>query len=644
MSALTTKTFEIPASVKATAIKRRFLPASDQPKGAPSPSVQDDLINRIGTDNRHDISDGLPLTLDVFPDFRWILMALMYYSNVYYSSIDIKNRSKTSPLTVCMYFLVLVHAHLLVSDLFLRHTPSSWANHFMNDSSRREYLEFLLALPVPTVLKKFLDTLTETKDPRRPHVQVCSTAAGFSLSHDFGRFFSPVSFLQAHTLAATVSARGDTDSVLSTFYSKEFASGLLNGQVFGQHLNSTANVLDYASKLAQSFAALFNPVIERSIQRRNSFAPTPVTRYEFTDKSDFNPYILMLHATDNDISEMQSVLESVSAALSNVLPFSGQLGALYDNMQGLDILRHGYSTFALPTWHYGAVSIPSATRRLKTQNHKERASTLKFLQSVTVKNDKDTKYPTDDGTINKILYLVKKVTKSENFPDPAKDFRLFSPRYDVNPRVRILDPYDLNVSSLSSVVYAGLIIESLEIDGSIVLHPDVDATLDECNSQVLQSAVPLSHVRRATSFTGSATTTAVDAINRVIHQHSSQKAALSLYDAGEHRIGTFDDKVAEDIPQDLPGFRTREHTSWFSRMFNVLAFKTTSPESTVDDTTVHAAHGSLICWSPYRYVSQSWTKGTQAPHVYMLLNWRTNYGMNVPLAEIAHPSDLLPIN
>lgn len=640
----TTKAFEIPTSVKAAAIKKRFQPSTDQPKGAPTPTVKDDLITRIGTDRKHDISDGLPLTIDTQPDFRWIFMSLMYYSNLYYSTIDVKNRSKTSPMTICLYFTIIVYAHLLVSDLFLRHTPSHWANQFMNDSARRDYLEFLLALPVPDFLVKFLEALTETKDPRRPLVQTCPSFAGYSYEHDYGRYFPPSLFLQAHTLAATVSARGDTDSVLGKLFDTLAWTGTKLGNLFGQHINATANILDYSSKLIQAFYGLYNPVVERSIQRRNSFAPTPCTPYEFTSSADFNPYVCFLHATDNDISEMTTVLESVSTALTTVVSFKGQLGTLYDNLSGLDILRHGYSSFSLPTWHTGSVGLPTRTKAIKVQNAKERATTIHFLQTFTAANTVDLKYPTDESTINKILYLVKKVTKSDNFPDPDFDFRSFHPKYDVTPRIRVLDPYDMNVSTLSSVVYSGLIIESFEIDGSIVLQPDVDATLDECNSQVLQSAVPISAIRRAISLGSTDAIHRVDVQQRVQHSATSQKASVSLIDAGEHRLGVFDLKVSEAIPTDLPAFRIREHTSWFSRMYNIIAYKTKSPEASSDDTDPRVTNGNIIAWSPYRYVAQTWKPDSRASNCYMLLNMRTNYGMNIPLAEIAHPADLIPIN
>nr|UYB78866.1 coat protein [Gaeumannomyces tritici partitivirus 3] len=640
----TTKAFEIPTSVKAAAIKRRFQPATEQPKGAPSPTVKDDLISRIGTDRKHDASDGLPVTIDCQPDFRWIFMALMYYSNLYYSTIDVKNKSKTSPMTVCMYFLVIINAHMLVSDLFLRHTPSHWANQFMNDSSRRDYLEFLLALPVPDFLMKFIETLTETKDPRRPLVSTCPSFAGFSYYHDFGRYFPPALFLQAHTLAATVSARGDTDSVLGKLFDSNAWNAVKIGQLLGQHINASANVLDYSSKLIQAFYSMYNPVVERSLQRRNSFAPTPCTPYEENTKETFNPYICFLHATDSDITEMTTVLESVSNALSTVVTFKGQLGSLYDSLNGLDILRHGYSSYALPTWHHASVGLPTRTKAIKVQNAKERASTLVFLQTFTPANANDLKYPTDESTIDKIMYLVKKVTKSDNFPDPDADYRYFSPRYDVSPRLRVLDPYNDSVSTLSSVVYCGLIIESFEVDGSIVLHPDVDSTLDECNSQVLQSAVPLAIIRRATTIAATEATSRTDALQRVQHVHTSQKASVSLIDAGEHRLGVFDLKADEALPSELPSFRIREHTSWFSRMYNIISYKTTSPEAASDDTNPRVANGRLIAWSPYRFVSQSWKTNAQASHTFMITNMRTNYGMNIPLFEIAHPNDLLPIN
>jgi hypothetical protein len=641
----TTRAFEIPASAKAANIKRRFTAASEQPKGAPTPAVKDDLVHRIGTDQRHDISDGLPLIIDVFPDFRWILMSIMYYSNLFYSSIDVKNRSKTSPMTLAVYFLTIVHAHILASDLFIRNTPSYYANQFMNDSSRREYLEFLLSLPVPDILMKFLETLTATNDPRRPRVQFCPSAAGFSYYHDFGRFFPPSIFLQAHTTAATVSSRSDTDSALNALLAKIAYDNFSIGQLFGQLLATTSNVLNYDSKLFQSFLALFNPIVERSLQRRNTFSPTPITPYTSSTHARFNPYICMLHATALDITEMTTVLESVSHALSNILSFKGQLGTLYDNLSGIDILRHGYSSYALPTWHAGTTSPPTASLPLLHQNASQRARTLRFMQPIHERtNGTSLRFPADKTTINQILYLVKDITKSTNFPNPDTDYRMFSPRYDVSPRLRILDPYDVNTSTLSSVVYSGLIIESLEIDGSIVLQPDADNTLDECNSQVLQSAVPVQLIRRATLFTGSTTTSPVHCVQRVQHTHASQKASISLYDAGESRLGVFDKSVDEPVPAALPAFRIREHTSWFSRMFNIIAYKTTSPDASTDDTDTRVPNGHFTLWSPYRYVSQTWIPSRQSMSLYMLVNMRTNYGMNAPLSEIAHPNDLLPIN
>jgi hypothetical protein len=640
----TTKAFEIPKSAKASGIIRRFHPSTEQPKGAPTPSVKDDLITRIGTERKHDLSDGLPITIDVQPDFRWILMSLMYYSNLYYSTIDIKNKSKTTPMTICMYFLVVITAHMLVSDLHLRHTPSFWASQFTQASYRREYFEFLLSLPVPEVLLKFIETLTETKDPRRPHVQICPSFAGFSVHHDYGRFFPPTIFLKAHTLAATVSSRDNTESVLSKLFNTSAFGNVKIGNLFGQHMTSNDNILDYNSKLIQMFYSLFNPVVERSLERRNSFAPTPVTPYPYDDSIKTNPYVLNLHATAEDITEMTTTLESVATSLSTVLSFKGQLGTLYDTLQGLDILRHGYSSFALPTWHSQVTGTPSTSKPWKLENSTQRAESIGFLLTPTPKNDTTLKFPTDPSVIEKILYLVKKVQKTENYPDPSNDFRLFHPKYDTSPRVRILDPYDLNVSTLSSVIYCGMIIETLEVDGSIVLQPDVDSTLDECNSQVLQSAVPLSTIRRATHLGSTTISQATYALDRVQHRSDSQKASTILYDAGEHRLGVFDTTVDETIPTDLPSFRIREHTSWFTRMFNVLSYKTKSPDTESTETSPNVPLGMIVAWSPYRYVAQTWKVSAQPDSTYMLLNWRTNYGMNTPLAEIPHPVDLLPIN
>jgi hypothetical protein len=639
-----TRAFEIPQSVKAASVKARFRAAVDQPKGASAPSVKDDLLARIGTDRKHDISDGLPITIDVFPDFRWILMCLMYYANVYYSTIDIKNRSKTSPATIVLYFLSILYAHLLVSDLFLRNTPSFWASQFMNESYRREYLEFLLSLPVPEILMKFIETLTTTNDPRRPHVQYCPTAAAFSIYHDYGRFFPVSIFAIAHNSAASVKASSSLDESLYNFYETQFMTATPIGRFFGQLLATNSAVNNYDSKLMQSLLALFNPLIERSIQRRNTLAPTPVQMFNFTSKADANPYILLLHATDVDISEMQTINESVAASLSTILPMKGQLGTLYDSLNGLDIQRHGYSSYALPTWHAGTVAKPSVKKPLTHQNAKQRAVTLKFLQPNTPNNNTILKFPDPASVIDQVLYLVKKNTKADNFPDPTTDHRLFHAIYDVNPRIRILDPYDTNVSGLSSVIYCGLIIESLELDGSIVLQPDAESSLDEENSQVLQSAIPLQAIVRASVYSGLDAQLPITIVQRVQTVYHSQKASAILYDSGENRLGLFDKAVSEPIPTVLPSFRIREHTSWFSRMFNHVNFKTTAPSVENEETDTRIPDGFILAWSPYRYVSRTWKASAQADTTYMLLNLRTNFGMNVPLSEIAHPNTVIPIN
>lgn len=643
-STATTRAFEIPLAVKSASIKTRFRPSAEQPKGAPKPSVQDDLLDRIATDKKHDVSDGLALTIDVIPDFRWILMSVMYYANVYYSSVDIKNRSKTSPATITFYFMSIIYAHLLVSDQFLRHTPSHWANKFMNDSARRDYLEFLLSLPVPSLLMKFIETLTTTTDPRRPHIQFCPSLAGFSFHHDFGRFFPVSIFAHAHHLAATMRTSDPTETIWFKFFSFTPITGMSTGALFGQHLPTANNICDHSSKLFQSLEALFNPVIERSIQRRNTLAPTPMHPINATDPKLYNPYILALACDADNMNESQTILESVSVALASVLTYKGQLGTLYDSLSGLDILRHGYSSFALPTWYFNVPAAPTSSKTHKLESDRERATTLLFLQKPVPTNAVTLKYPTDASTIDKVLYLVKKVKKNDNFPDPASDFRLFKGPYDVNPRVRVLDPYDVNVSVLSSVVYCGLIIESLELDGSSVLQPDVDVPLDEENSQALQSALPLQAIRRATSFTGTATTTRLDAAHRAIASHHAQKAASFLFNTGEARLGVFDDHTDDAIPAELPAFRIREHTTWFSRMYNVIAFRTRARDIDADETPSRVPNGTVVVWSPYRFVSRTWTPAEQANHCYMLTNFRTIYGMNVPLSEISHPNTLLPIN
>jgi len=372
-----------------------------------------------------------------------------------------------------------------------------------------------------------------------------------------------------------------------------------------------------------------------------------MTTPDHNNDSNYNPYTYHLNCDSDNISEMFTILESISKACSDIIPHSGLLGSRYNIAPRLDILRHGYTTYALPTWHYLQIATQPKENTLSVvrSNSKLIASALHFLEAPEAKTKANPMYPTDDSLIESSLYLVSGTAKSYpgTVPDSITGFELFNSDIHAYPRIRIFDPYEYDPSNLSTAIYSGLIIESFEIDGSAIPMPNPDSTLDEENSQFLQSAIPLSHVRQATFFNASsANTTSVEI--RAPNRSQGQKAHTMLYDLSDTRLGITDQENAEDIPQEPFGFRIVENFTWFSRMFSTLGFQTKTRENTSESITApNAPENLVLVWSPYRYINIT-NAARPLEGIYMLTNFRTLYGTNVTLAEIPHFQDLIPIH
>jgi hypothetical protein len=96
------------------------------------------------------------------------------------------------------------------------------------------------------------------------------------------------------------------------------------------------------------------------------------------------------------------------------------------------------------------------------------------------------------STICRNLYFV-----TEEMDKAIDDYEIFDPDVDVTPRVRYFDPFDSTVSKLVSTIAAGHRIETLETDGLSIPLPNLNASLRTDNSQILQSALPLSVIKTA---------------------------------------------------------------------------------------------------------------------------------------------------
>ncbi len=157
---------------------------------------------------------------------------------LYFQPYDVSPSSLAHTITYC---LALVYAHLLACDLSSREVTSSYAIVFRNEAHLKDFLSVLLNAKIPPFLMPLITQLAPTTDPRRTLVEFIPSLAGFSFTHDFGRFIPISCLIKAHHLVATTRSNRDPDDVLLDLYLSTLIT--INntpykiGNLFGTHYN-----------------------------------------------------------------------------------------------------------------------------------------------------------------------------------------------------------------------------------------------------------------------------------------------------------------------------------------------------------------------------------------------------------------------
>jgi hypothetical protein len=581
-----------------------------------------------------------------------------------------------------MYFMTLIYAHFLVSDCYILPQASPHADYFHDNNYATDFLYFLLNLPVPEFLVPIIKSFSATSTARRNNIVYCPSAAGFMHKVHFGRIYPLTMYTNIHDIAATSNSRSDPalvnhELLTNTLYSVQTAKGKYftvdTGMLIASNIpGESPNTFTYLNnKVNQVFLSLFNPVIIRALQQKQSFSPINLTPPKFTDPN-FNPYLMMFSLTQRNASELKTVLSSVAATFKGIIKCPGDLASLYTNLSGVSILNHSYSAFALPTFHATHTPYNDAVKTKYTPLESEDfAKKIKFLQrpdQQALAEDTTTRtkldYPTNDPADKKIknfdpsLYMIV----DEPFPtddsklDPSNDsFLQYDEDQHLYPRMRYFNPYEESSVDawLSSVT--GLIIEAHSLTSSIVPHPDIDLLLGAENSYFAQSAIPFKHTVLSTSFSLGNTAHVYTPMQEL--RHASLQPAVSLLTylsviTVPQATRTY---VHSGLNAIAHGIRIRTSVTMpeFFRQF--FGLKIHDNPSSKHDPDVHEPECSnphqLYVFSPYTYVSRSFdyswnasSEETAMSNVFFLTNFRTIFGTDVTLQEIAHPLDAMPIS
>jgi hypothetical protein len=636
---LKTKSFDIKPVPGITTIPYKRYDTKEQlPDASAQPPTRPNLVDKIRIECNADISEGDSYIIDVLTDFRYPLLYLIYYAVKHYIHLDQKKYPTVTIPSILAYTLVLFHAHFLACDIYRRPKQSDHANNFQAESYRREYFTTLLNCHVPDFVIELIDRFMPATDPRRPGISFIPSFAGFSPAHDLIYSFPPIMFLAAHSIFSKSPSNVNPLEIYAQWLKWPVITGGITrhtGNFLGAYYHNNDT---YESWLYNAVYSAISPATLRAVTARDILSNIPVVSYDTPPGiplDDLDPYILLLGADEDNLPIMDKFMKTMSSIIAEKFPNTRELGSLYNNVSSLDILLHGYTNPTLPTGHEESIPTNGSYPHPVLKTPREYATARGFLGTRTWTRTSDLLYPADASVINSYLYLVHSGNHDHTI-NPGPDKWIQFDKYDhINPKVRVFDPYEGNVSTAHIPLITGRITTTYEIDGFTVPQPDPNLVLRDENSYLLQSAVPVKKIKPISDLHN------MKAIGRQRFDPDSQKVGMSLIDFTRNRLPRFDQTVGDGPRTSLFGFDVATHMPWFDTAFTYLGFQTGSSRSTMPTKRPLISDGRIIAWSPYRFVADPLPSDKQTG-IYMLLNFRTIYGTNVTLIEVDHPSKAIP--
>nr|WMN13753.1 coat protein [Betapartitivirus sp. 'aconiti'] len=645
------------------------------------PDSSADILDlfRANTAARTDSSNEW--TIDVFPNITPILMYVMLMSIRHAESVQHREHSKSSVATICMYHMSVVYGFFLLNDLYVRPAKSAHARSWVETSWKNDFVTFLLSLPMPEFLAPILSQFHSFETERSRNIFFVPSAAGFDHDQFFGRVFPLNMFAAIHDCAATLPGNSTRNQVLQDLYSRTLYSITnpaftcvipdLIGITIDQTTNTTANYMN--SKLFQVFSSMFNPVLFRDFQRRSSLAALSFNAPRFAT-NNVNAYDLLFSATSANLRELKVVLQAISAIISDSVVCKSSLSSFISEPSASSIIKHGYSSYALPTWsHNENANKPTLFAAVTTQtlvSEEDRAQDISFLQRPAAA------IPTDH-TIRQFTYaasaaldtpvaitanhtivphfpiaLRHRTTQQNGFPRHDNESLVqFSDAINTAPSVLVLDTDGDQTISAYLPLLAGKIIESFELDGSTIEMPDASKSLGMQNCMFADSAIAYKYVRPGSHYQPRAAGSIHPPLNRALPNSRPRLPASSLlHDRLKIMLPRFNRAIHEQGPfATLPGMTPITPVNVMRYVQSFIGFRTVDGSSNAAalDAVPGMSEQLLLVWSPYTYTPYE-SDDYPTPNLgdsrhYYLTNLRTFFGTDYKLVQCKHPYESLPV-
>lgn len=478
-------------------------------------------------------------------------------------------------------------------------------------------------------------------------------------------------FTNIHDLAAETASNTSPAEVLVRYFSRNLYSirnprqgvnrfDASPAHFLGTFFQSGGNHSSYSSKLEQMFQAVFNPVLFRDYQRRQTLASVAIRAQSYPSRF-MNFYDLVFSASPANLSEFRVVFQSIASSMSGNVKCPGDLASFFKSFSGQSILIHGYSTFQLPTWHHSAITFPTtAFARPSRVSPDDFSSAVRFLRTPAVPTLVAATQPTGVcqtdrthrviTTFNSALNRLRTDNSATPLPSFADDFVIFDESRHLFPPVYVFEPSGSTVDCWQATAF-GMVIESFDIDGTVVAHPNTELSLGIENSWFADSSIRLNMTYWSIMFDTTAATSFARALKRVVSPRQTRFPATTLLvDRTSIPLPRYNANIVAQpsAAHAFPGLTESTGWNWHSFALRFLGMRTVDRRSaTLTEDAIPGADRQLLVWSPYTYVGVEGDNNFAAAYdesaVYFITNLRTIFGSDVPLIKVANGLESMPI-
>lgn len=264
-----------------------------------------------------------------------------------------------------------------------------------------------------------------------------------------------------------------------------------------------------------------------------------------------------------NLTTVNTTMENLSHTINNLFTGCSVLGELFSLESGVSLLNHYYIEPALPTSH-----------RIKVQPYKSKgtledyARAIKLMLPRSLTFTTNLLYPRTTQEFVPILYAVNNIPTDTSNPDVAITYDTKS-RYQ--PDILLWSPWSTGISSMYHPITNGIHIETSNIDGMKVPQPNINDSIFNENSHVLNSAMPFTAIKCMRQVYSS-----IRIDERGSTEPNTHKVSVSLYDLSIARYPLFKQTVLGTLPtSNLPGFSSIDNPRYSRLNYSRLSFTRT---------------------------------------------------------------------